>query len=353
MLHIILLILKIIGILLLVSLLLILAVTAAVVFVPVRYRVDGKKDGDGLLIKAEAFWFLHLLRVKAVYPEPGRTEVKLLCFTLYDSDIEKETEEEPEKKKKEKRKKEEKAGEKGKERKKEKGEKTEKETVFQKEVSEKTDGGEKDLQGRSAQKGSVRADEAGKETDGAGNGQAIEERVEQEETEKDEGVFEAAINAIADFLEKIKDILRKIKKAVTNIWYTIKHLCDKIVKIWENIGYYIGVFGEDETKKAFLVCRQELYKIWKNIRPSKCRAELLLGTGEPDTTGYILAAHGILYPVIGNAIIIEPDFENQVVEGKFFLKGRITVFVLLHAVIKIYFDKNIRYFLKRFKREEI
>lgn len=50
--------------------------------------------------------------------------------------------------------------------------------------------------------------------------------------------------------------------------------------------------------------------------------------------------------------MIEPDFENQVVEGTFFIKGRITLVVLVCAAIKLYFDEDIRHFLKRFKREE-
>lgn len=331
MLHIILMILKIIGILLLVLLLLALAVTGAVLFIPVRYRVNGKKDGDGLTIRAEAFWFLHLLRVKAVYPEPGRTVIKLLFFTLYDSDAEKVPQKDTGKKKKERRKKTKKEPEKA---------------VLEDRPTDKIP----DPKGGTEESGTKKTSpdkETGKErkADAAESGRILEEREGQEETGETEGFFHR-------IWEKIKEILRKIKKAVTNIWYTIKRLCDRIVKIRENIGYYIEVFGEEETKRAFLVCRQELKKIWKNIRPAKCRAELVLGTGEPDTTGYILAVHGILYPIIGNDIIIEPDFENQVLEGRLFVKGRITVYILLHAVIKIYFDKNIRYFLKRFKREE-
>ena len=83
MLQIIVMILKIIGMILLALLLLVLLVTAAVLFVPVRYRVNGTKEEDGFWIRAEAFWFFHLLRIKAVYTKPGRTTVRLLCFNLY------------------------------------------------------------------------------------------------------------------------------------------------------------------------------------------------------------------------------------------------------------------------------
>lgn len=388
MLHIILTILKIIGILLLVLLAIILFVTAAVLFVPVRYRLNGEKEGDNLSVRAEVFWFMHLLRARALYPEPGRVIVKLLWFTLYDSGSEEKSEEKEKKQRKSKkdRETEEKslqqrgsertAGESitesgkegiGKEQtadaQKIQGQKiTEQRAQEQKIPEQKTQEWKKqewklqeqwehrrwmeDYSGDDLEKniGDITEDDFEEE--------AWEEEQAQEEPEGIGRLIKTFTKKVTGFFGKIADILRKIKNAVKNIWYTIKRLCDRIVEIRNNISYYIEVFGEEETKQAFTTCRQELKRIWKNIRPTKCRAELMLGTGEPDTTGYILAMHGILYPIIGNDIVIEPDFENQVLEGKLFLKGRITVFVLLYAVIKIYFDKNIRYFLKRFKREE-
>lgn len=321
MLHIILTILKIIGIILLVVVGLVLFLLAVVLFVPVRYRLSGKKEAETFFVKAEAFWLMHLLRVRALYPEPGKIVVKLLWFTLYDSSEEPK----PEKKKKKQSKK-----------------------KAQTEEIEETE--EKESRTESTKKEQI-MEEGVKKEDPAQEypikGQDTEEYGEKDIDDGEE------TGKVRGFFEKIKEILRKIKNAVKNIWYTIKRLCDRIVKIQDDISYYMEVFGEEETKQAFLLCRRELFRIWKNIRPAKCRAELTIGTGEPETTGYILAVHGILYPIIGNAIIIEPDFENQVFEGNFFLKGRITVFVLLYAVIKIYFDKNIRYFLKRFKREEV
>ena len=367
MLHIILMILKIIGILLLVLLALVLFLTAAVLFVPVRYRVYGEKKEDSLFIRAEAFWFIHLLRMKAVYPEPGRTKIKLLCFTLYDSGREKKPEKKKEKSKKDKHK----------EIKEKLPEKTVKNMPSQTEENEKrTESQEMErrrIESMEAQKRRIERQEA--ERNILDSIEAKWRRIDSQEAErkareenqerslKEKGLLQKEagkiksfiqnfVKKIKEFLEKTAEILRKIKNAVKNIWYTITLLCDRIVKIRDHISYYIEVFGEEETKKAFLLCKEELKRIWRNIRSTKCKAELMIGTGEPDTTGYILAMHGILYPIIGNDIVIEPDFENQVLEGKFFLKGRITIFVLLHAVIKIYFDKNLRYFLKRFKREE-
>lgn len=351
MLHIILTILKIIGILIVVILALLLVITGVVLFVPIRYRVNGKKDEESFLVKAEVYWLLHLFRMKAVYPEPGRSVAKVLWFTVYDSD----KEDKPKKTNKKKAKKEKKKKQKRnlnenqkKSQPESKGNKTtegRKATVSeeQKQIEEAVQNGIKEENKKAAQR---------KKEDYEQKIKTVTEN-EQTETENGNGTeLEPEKGTIRQLIDKIKAIIQKIFDILKNIRYTIRRFCDKIKEIWANIQYYIEVFNEEVTKRAFSMCKQQLYKIWKNIRPQKFMAELKIGTGEPDTTGYILAVHGMLYPLIGNNIVIEPDFENQVVEGTFFIKGRITLVVLVCAAIKLYFDEDIRHFLKRFKREE-
>ena len=90
----------------------------------------------------------------------------------------------------------------------------------------------------------------------------------------------------------------------------------------------------------------------KSIRPRKLTADLLVGTGSPDSTGYVMAVAGMLYPVFGKSVNITPDFENTIFEGRIFLKGKITVFVILLQALKIFMDKELRRLLKRLKRED-
>lgn len=320
MLHIIWTILKIIGLLILVLLALVLLCVCAVLFVPIRYRANGKKEADSYFVKAECHWLLHLFRIKAVYPEPGRIVAKIFCFTVFDSAKEK-----TEKKKKVKKVK--KAGK-----------------------AERTKNPKKEAASKDVAKKRLETDKKKTLETKANEPESVKIESKKIENEKEDTPKKGKVQQV---LEKVKTIVQHVFDIIKNIRYTIRRFCDKIKEIWTNMQYYVEVFQEEETKRAFLVCKQQLYKIWKNIRPSKCKAQLKLGTGEPDTTGYVLALHGILYPLIGNNIFIEPDFENQVFEGTFSIKGRITIFVLLYAAVKLYFDNDIRYFLKRFKREEV
>ena len=85
MLDIILKILCVLGIVLLVLLGVVLVTLLLVLFFPVSYRLQGKKNSRELTALAKVSWLFGLLRLRYCYPEPGNIVVKLLCFTVYDS----------------------------------------------------------------------------------------------------------------------------------------------------------------------------------------------------------------------------------------------------------------------------
>ena len=78
MLHILFLILKIIGILLLVVLGLILSVLAVVLLIPVRYRVSAEK-GSKIQAEGSLSWLMGMIRIQAGY-DGGQTGIDLFLF---------------------------------------------------------------------------------------------------------------------------------------------------------------------------------------------------------------------------------------------------------------------------------
>ena len=83
MIHVILMILKIIGILVLLILGLILAAILLILFIPVRYRADisfdGKPDGE-----AAVSWLLQAVRIRVSYHEHADVSGQVLWFKLFD-----------------------------------------------------------------------------------------------------------------------------------------------------------------------------------------------------------------------------------------------------------------------------
>ena len=79
----------------------------------------------------------------------------------------------------------------------------------------------------------------------------------------------------------------------------------------------------------------------------------MAGTGDPSSTGQLLSVYGMLYPFIGNHVFLQTDFENQIVEGDLYIKGKIKIWVFLWAAFKLFIDKDLRRVLKLLKKEEI
>lgn len=323
MVHILLLILKIIGITLLILLGILLLAVLCVLFVPIRYRIYAAKEeaADAYSAKAEISWLLHILSLRLRYEKKIICKVRLFGIVIYDF-----------------AKREEYANRKAEKEKKRAGKEAKKEA---KEEAKK-------------EKKKKAAQEAGGET--------------KEEFRQNAVVKEDAKQSIADvrqpapdetkqeekqgFFDKVKAFFSMLYEKLKNILYTIRKICDKIKQVIADIAYYKVVLEKEESKEAFLCCKKQLTAIWKNICPKKLSIRLAIGFDDPATTGQFVSFYSMFYPWIYHTITLEPDFEQSLFQGTFFCKGRVTIFVLLKAAWIVYFDKNIRTFLRLWKKED-
>mgnify|MGYP001101997516 CR=1 FL=1 len=310
MLHVILQILAIIGIVLLCILGLLFVLVLLVLFVPVRYRIKGSKSEKEIVLKARASFLLHILTVRFDYPKPASLIVRLFGIKLFASGV-KEPEQVKEKAQEPKQVQEEKQAD-----------ARQKEEVDEASPQASPDTAESML----------KVDEAGQED-------------VQDEPEQKIVFWKHPVIWLQDKIQKIKNIFAKI-------WYTIKSICDKIKHIAENISYYKNILTDIDNQRLYKRVWCRLFKVLKSIRPRVIKADVQVGTGSPDTTGYLCALYGMLSPVLGNNVNMEADFEKAVLNGNIYLKGKITVFTLLLQAGKILLDKQLRIFIKQLKREE-
>lgn len=324
MLHVILQILAIIGIVLLCILGLLILLVFLILFVPIRYRAEGSKSGEDIRLKVRVSYLLRLITVRYEYPKPGSVIARLFGIKVFDT-AKKPKEDGGRKNKKKKKKK--------------YANDSHDETVQETETAlvkteEAAGTGTTATEETKAEK--VQTDEAAMTENTAAEKE--EESHEAEGTEKEK----------LSFRDKIKKIIYTIQKFCDKI----KHIKDTIKEIAENISYYKKVITQTENKKLYGRAKNRIFKVLKSIRPRVLKASLHVGTGSPDTTGYLCALYGMLLPVLGNNVILDADFEEAVWEGEFFLKGRITVFTLLRHAVGLLLDKQLRVFVKQLKREE-
>lgn len=312
-------ILSVLGILLLALLGLILVVILLVLFFPVIYRISGEGKGKDVSLDAKASWLFGLLRVRFAYPDPGKLTVKALWFTVFDSKSESHEKTQAESNKTKT------------------GEQEKPERQKKPERQEKPEGQEKESQVISRPEES---DSPGGAGSGDEDGEPQKSKSFSDSTDSDEE--EEQEDSKKGF--QISEIIKKIK-------YTFRSIYDKIKKIWQNITYYVELLQDRETRLLFLHVKSRVWKILKSIRPRKLRAQILFGTGSPDTTGYAYGVYGMLLPVLGPDVIVTPDFCEAVFKGSFYAAGHITMAVLIWHTIRILFDKRLKRFLSRLKHK--
>lgn len=347
MLHIILLILKIIGIILLCILGVLLLAVCCVLLVPLRYRIEVfREEGEGkplVNVRIKITWLLHFINVLLCYPADVYVRARICLFTVFRM---------PKKEKKRKRA--------GRQKKTEEG--TDSEGT---DSSDKTEGSHNSGEDESAGNGeTAQATEQGEQTEQTERQTGMERQETSEDTEAgsdDEsgssqspsGFAGRWLGKIRRLIGRLKEIIRKIAAAVENIRYTIRHFCDKIKAMLDNIQYYREVMESEAFRRSWLLCKKQAVALLKELKPDKVEAELVIGTGDPAATGEILALCGMLYPLMGQKVRVLGDFERPHIEGYVYMKGKIRALPFLYAAVKVYRNKDIRILIKLFKKEAV
>lgn len=176
----------------------------------------------------------------------------------------------------------------------------------------------------------------------------VQERAAKEKEEKREEIQESEPEKkkpglLKGFMDKIKSIPAKIRK----IRLTIKRTCVKI-------EWWKGFFSNPRIKEAISFCWKDVKKLIRHILPVKVEGNVTFGFEDPSITGRIVALLGMSIPFHKNRIQVMPLFQTDrsILEGNIKMKGRIYGVVLVKTAAEIYFNKNVKYMINRWKHKE-
>jgi len=283
-------ILKIIGITLLIILALLIVILLGVLFVPIRYKVNGAYK-ESFRLQAKITWAFPIISVKALFDEELSLAVRILGIKLpLFKDMPSKVEIEKEK------------------------------HVF----TEKAESSPENEASPSSSLEETPQDSPLKGTKTENKTSAETENTKKQEKKEKKNIFARIKDFICNIISKIKEIKAKI-------------------------NYYIQVLKSDTAKAAFAVCKKRIIKLFKCILPRKGRVNVRFGMEDPATTGQIMGWHGMFYPIIGNLIFLYPDFEKPCMECDFFVKGKIRPGCVLYQVVRVLFDKNCRKLMRLLK----
>ncbi|WP_434311358.1 DUF2953 domain-containing protein [Hominifimenecus sp. rT4P-3] len=106
-----------------------------------------------------------------------------------------------------------------------------------------------------------------------------------------------------------------------------------------------------ENQKMFAFLKEQLFAVLRHIRPQVFEIEALVGFDDPATTGTVLGLVYMLYPFYGEHIRVVGEFEEVVLKGRLYLRGRIRILTLLIIGVKIYRNQSVRELLNRRKND--
>lgn len=333
MLHVVLLILKIIGIIIAVLLGLVILTVAAVLFVPVRYVAKAQYKDDIPIIQAKVTWLFHLLRIKCLFnlEEGLNVRIKILFFNLKSSKKDSKEEEHIEKKDTKKR------------RKKKEHSVFDEEDIFFDKPEESIDiAAMEDIDIHNNQIMDSDIEVSGIEVN--------QEDIEDEEHLFETGVFEEDVKEH----EKIKsNIFLIIKNKIMYIIQKIIALIQKLKMTKENLKQkteaFSNMINDPKNREMVSFLWVQVKKILKILKPKKVEAYIHFGLKDAQTTGKAAMYAASLYGFIGKNITIYPDFEQEIIEGTIYIKGSIQLFPIGIIALKVYRNKQVRKYINKIK----
>lgn len=284
-------ILKIIGVILLSLLCLAVGLVLLLLFVPVRYEAE-IVSAEKVSVKAKITWLLHFIRLHLNYRDELSMKLWVLFFSVPFGKREKKKDD--------------------------------------------TESFESTEQAKTV--------EVSKRMENNNHAETTESTDSTETTEYTESTEEHS-----ESITKRETAKPKRENWILRIKRIFASILDKIKHIGKTIESTKAFLADSHNKAAFSHIKNEVFLLLKHICPKKLKMDMSYSTGSPDTTAQVF---GILamFPIgYQNRWKIYPDFEADsfYARGTIDLKGKIYIYQILFAALRLVLDKNCRRLFKK------
>lgn len=189
-----------------------------------------------------------------------------------------------------------------------------------------------------------------------------EEKVDADRTEKSHADSRSQdkeeksvlpVRRIRNISTSFRGILNRILESLRNIRDTIRNIALKIREVYDKIDWWKELIQHPRVKAGIAHIKKEAKLLLRHVLPRKTEGYVTFGSEDPSVMGAVLAVLGMTMPLHKNCVEIRPVFESRnLLEGKVKIKGRIYGIIPLVILIRLYFDKNIKYIISRWKNKE-
>ena len=312
--HILLLVLKIIGIVLLIIIGLILLLALSVLFVPIRYSGRASYD-EAVRCDLRVNWLLHILSFRIGYEEVLTARFRVFGFTVFKETLFGDEEEY-----------------------------TEPETEA--EIKEGIADTVRDI-GRVPEKTvEVAGDYAPGPEKESGKDPGQEKPAAHVPPQADSGQRPLRTGGRQGFFGRIKQwFLELIKK----LRFSFEKFCDKLKEIKDKKEGFQNFINDEANRATFSLLLKQGKRLLKHVLPRKIKGRIAFGFDDPYTTGQVLT---YVSPFLGwyhKHLSLEPYFDQSVLEGNVNFKGKIRIATVLFLGFVVYRDRNFRKLLKQWR----
>ena len=316
--HVLLIILKIIGIILLVILGILLFLLLVFLFVPLRYRLQITRQNEVLEANGTMTWLLHFLRADLTYKEKKGIAVVRVCgFKVKTFHYPKE--EEPPK------------------------EVTAEESAAQEDTP--ADAREEGAAAQIEEAGRHEAESSGEaagRTEADSVSEASGESPAEEKHSGDRALFRNLTDLITRFVSLVLELLLQIPGLPAEVQDRIEQVLDQIQKKTDTLFRKIDPFFSIEAEHMLGKMIGYVKYLIRGYRPRKISGFIHFGTGSPDVTGWLTGLIYVLLPESGTEYDVDPDFYETVLETDTRIRGHIRMYRFSWVGLRLVMDREFR-----------
>ena len=181
-----------------------------------------------------------------------------------------------------------------------------------------------------------------------------EDETEKEKTEVENDISDEETEDKLPFptrlIQSVRDRIQDIRQKIQDIRQKIRHTFKKIGFIFYKLSSIIDFVKDRATRQTVKKLTKEAVGAIRYVGPKKISGTLEFGTGDPYSTGLILAGVSLCKLAYKKDVTITPNFEEKCLAGDCTVSGRIRVVYFVRMALRIWFNKDVHHLWKRYRQ---
>ena len=142
---------------------------------------------------------------------------------------------------------------------------------------------------------------------------------------------------------------RRIHDKIRQIWKRMTGFGDMVRKLLKRKDDLLDFWNLEEHVRARGAVLKELQYLWKKLRPKKVKGKITFGFSDPANTGICMGVAGMFCAWYPKKLKIVPDFDREILEGEIRITGKACVFVFARVLWKLYRNEDIRHMYRHWR----